>query len=69
MVFFKECNKPLIFVPYTRFSASSSVPTRYRATCQPRDAFLLSNKGWCARYKQSLKILIFFFLNNNFLFY
>ncbi|CAF0912710.1 unnamed protein product [Rotaria sp. Silwood1] len=48
----QECNKPLVFAPYTRFSASSSVPTRYRATCQPRDAFLLSNKGWCARYKQ-----------------
>ncbi|CAF1251328.1 unnamed protein product [Adineta steineri] len=48
----QECNKPLVYLPYTRFSASSSIPTRYRATCQPRDAFLLSNKGWCARYKQ-----------------
>lgn len=49
-----ECNKPLVVVPYTRFTASSSVPSRYRATCQPRDAFLLSNKGWCARYKKGL---------------
>ena len=45
----------MVFIPYTRFSASSSVPTPYRATCQPRDAFLLSNKGWCARYKQGLR--------------
>ncbi|CAF4337736.1 unnamed protein product [Rotaria socialis] len=47
-----ECNKPLVFVPYTHFSASSSVPIRHRTSCQPRDAFILSNKGWCARYKQ-----------------
>ena len=50
--YISECNKPLVFAPYSRFSASSAVPTRHRATCQARDAFLSNNKGWCARYKQ-----------------
>jgi hypothetical protein len=61
---FLECNKPLVFLPYTRFSALSSVPSRYRATCQPRDAFLISNKGWCARYKQGL--IVYFSIKNIF---
>lgn len=49
---FLECNKPLVNPPYSRFTASSTVPTRHRATCQARDAFLLNNKGWCARFRQ-----------------
>ncbi|CAF3609612.1 unnamed protein product [Rotaria socialis] len=49
----QECKQYLGLPPYGRISASTTWPSRQRATCQPEDGYIMSNKGWCSkrRYK------------------
>ena len=48
-----ECKQHLGLPPYGKISASTSWPYRRRASCQPEDGYLMSNKGWCSRKRYS----------------
>ena len=48
-----ECKQYLGLPPYGRISASTTWPSRQRATCQPEDGHIMSNKGWCSRRRYS----------------
>ncbi|CAF3828649.1 unnamed protein product [Adineta steineri] len=45
----QECKQYLGLPPYGKISASTSWPYRRRASCQPEDGYIMSNKGWCSR--------------------
>lgn len=48
-----ECKQQLGLPPYGKISASTSWPYRRRASCQPEDGYIMSNKGWCSRKRYS----------------
>ncbi|CAF0938475.1 unnamed protein product [Adineta steineri] len=47
----QECKQYLGLPPYGKITASTTWPSRRRATCQPQDGYLMSNKGWCSKRK------------------
>ncbi|UJR21404.1 hypothetical protein I4U23_024494 [Adineta vaga] len=47
----QECKQYLGLPPYGKISASTTWPSRHRATCQAEDGYLLTNKGWCSKKK------------------
>ncbi|CAF1070490.1 unnamed protein product [Rotaria sordida] len=55
----QECKQYLGLPPYGKISASTTWPSRRRATCQAEDGYIMSNKGWCSkrryRYDQWLE--------------
>jgi hypothetical protein len=52
-MFILECKQYLGLPPYGKISASTSWPYRRRASCQPEDGYIMSNKGWCSRKRYS----------------
>jgi len=64
------CREPLALPPYTKMAASSvrhsrhgnktrarrSGGSRLLDSCRPQDAFVVSNKAWCARKNNGLYI-------------
>jgi hypothetical protein len=46
-----ECKQYLGLPPYGRIRASTTWPVRRQSFCQPDDAYLMSNKGWCSKKK------------------